>query len=201
MYQQLPIFALHLLLVAEKTEKRLPMADRLAGQVKRLFEAADQHPGLASFFPPELQRVNCLLKRCVADDGAGMPAADEDLASRLSYLRRDLQELRVFCAYVPQSIPPECRDLAMLLEPEHPAKLALRQTAHLNCSREADLLAREYANAVLQHRQITQALARAQLNKQMLVYEALKKASLEISNSFDDYQAAIGHQKRRSTGA
>jgi hypothetical protein len=89
----------------------------------------------------------------------------------------------------------------MLPEPEHPAKLALRQTAHLNCSREADLLAREYANAVLQHRQIMEALARAQLNKQMLVYGVLKKASLEISNSFDDYQAAIRHQKRRSTGA
>ena len=207
MYTLLPIFEMHLLFIAEKLEKRLPLADRTSGQLKRLLRAIDQHPNLPSFFSPELQNVHYILKRRLADDGAGMAAGGQHVESRLSYLRRDVDELRTFCVYLQEPMHQRkwkvhggavAEDLQMLLGADHTASLALRQMAHLNCTRKHDTTARDYAHTVLLHRQTMQALARTYGNKDILTLNVLQKASAEISRSFDTFKTAAGARKSRS---
>lgn len=196
MHVQLRLFSMHLERIAEKLSRRLPAVERSAGEVKRLLRAIDELPELASFFSSELRLVHRLLKRRVDHEDAGRPGDERHLQQRLAGVRRELDELRTFCAYVGHPIPQRRGDdeqavvadgAESLLARRAPA--GLKQLAHLNCACVDGAVARTYAGVVLQHRVALHSLARAGVSPQMIREKVLQKACREISGSFERFKA------------
>jgi hypothetical protein len=195
MHVQLRLFSMHLELIAEKLSRRLPAAERSAGEVKRLLRAIDELPELASFFSSELRLVHRLLKRRVDHEDAARPGDERHLQQRLAGVRRELDELRTFCAFVGHPIPQRRGDDEQAVVADgallaRGAPAGLKQLAHLNCACVDGAVARTYAGVVLQHRMALHSLARAGLSPQMIREKVLQKACREISGSFERFKAS-----------
>lgn len=198
MYKVLPVFCEHLLRIAEKLEKKLPPEDYAASRIRRFLVAADCYPELPSFFSSELRQVYNVLRRGLADDAPAhmvAQAAEGNAESRLANLRRDLQELRIFCAYVHQPIALARGQWAAVDDQqEYSVSLGLRR--NLKSVRKHDVAGAQDALVETEHRQLIETLAQARVTRDMLMHQVLQRVGFEICTSLETFVEQVPVLKR-----